>query len=160
LYVVAEDFPEARRALGDLASSDAADARALTLMAAIERGEGGSDTVVKGWLARALNAPRGPQWVCDNCHQIHSDWVPVCSSCNSLDTLSWKAPPRTEVASATGTQMLPLIVGAPTEQPAEDIPEAELLDGPDEAETVAPEASDTSDVVEAEVAEDKKAAAS
>ena len=37
LNIVAEDFPAARRALGDLAER-APDARALTLMAAIERG--------------------------------------------------------------------------------------------------------------------------
>ena len=41
--------------------------RALTIMAAIERGEGSSDEVVRGWLTKALPAPRGPQWVCDKC---------------------------------------------------------------------------------------------
>lgn len=130
LNIVAEDFPSARRALGDLTVSEDADARALTLMAAIERGEGSSDSVVKGWLARALNAPRGPQWVCDNCHQVHADWMPVCSSCDSLDTLSWKVPPRGELVSATGTPMLPLIVGLPSDDaPAQDdLPEAELLE--------------------------------
>ena len=71
LNIAAEDFPEARRALGDLVET-AADARSLTIMAAIERGEGASDAVVKGWLARALNAPRGPQWVCDACNHIHA----------------------------------------------------------------------------------------
>src|SRR6056297_1355779 len=73
LHIAAEEFPAARRALGDLAEVDA-DARALTIMAAIERGEGAADSVVKGWLARALSAPRGPQWVCDKCQHIHSQW--------------------------------------------------------------------------------------
>ncbi|MEX0280017.1 MAG: heme biosynthesis protein HemY [Arenibacterium sp.] len=161
LHIVAEDFPEARRALGDLAQSDEADARALTLMAAIERGEGASDTVVKGWLACALNAPRGPQWVCDNCHQIHGDWMPVCSSCNSLDTLTWKRPPRGEFTSATGTPMLPLIVGAPTEEPEEEIAEAELI----EADVEVDATTEVEDVVAEEVDdasadEDKKVSAS
>jgi len=111
LHIAAEDFPGARRALGSLAE-DEPDARALTIMAAIERGEGSSDAVVKGWLARALSAPRGPQWVCESCHHIHSEWVPVCENCQSFDTLSWTAPPAATVTSSTGIEMLPLIVGA------------------------------------------------
>jgi HemY protein len=82
LNLAAEDFPEARRALGDIVENEP-DARALTIMAAIERGEGSSDEVVRGWLTKALSAPRGPQWVCDKCNTIHSDWVPVCSSCDA-----------------------------------------------------------------------------
>lgn len=115
LHIAAEDFPGARRALGDLTESHP-DARALTIMAAIERGEGASDAVVKGWLARALTAPRGPQWVCDNCHHIHAEWVPACENCQSFDTLSWTAPPETTMTSSTGIEMLPLIVGTPEDQ--------------------------------------------
>jgi len=130
LNIVAEDFPAARRALGDVVQTNA-DARAYTLMAAIERGEGASDAVVQGWLAKALNAPRGPQWVCDNCHDIHAAWSPVCRNCNSFDTLSWQVPTTPEIASATGMQMLPLIVGALEDQAddaGDDIPEAELVE--------------------------------
>ncbi|MCE8544420.1 tetratricopeptide repeat protein [Ruegeria pomeroyi] len=111
LNIVAEDFPEARRALGDLLEHSP-DARAYTLMAAIERGEGASDAVVQGWLARALTAPRGPQWVCDNCQHIHAAWAPVCVHCNSFDTLSWRAPQVTDTSAVTTANMLPLIVGA------------------------------------------------
>jgi HemY protein len=111
LHIANEDFPEARRALGDLVESDPT-ARSVTLMAAIERGEGASDTIVKGWLARALTVSRGPQWICDNCHHIHADWKPICENCKSFDTLAWKSPPMSEVAMPGGVQMLPLIVGA------------------------------------------------
>ena len=111
LHIANEDFPQARRALGDLVESDPT-ARSVTLMAAIERGEGASDTVVKGWLARALTVSRGPQWVCDNCQHIHAQWGPVCTNCKSFDTLAWKTPPTAEVAMPGGVQMLPLIVGA------------------------------------------------
>lgn len=114
LNVVAEDFPEARRALGDLAETSG-DVRALTLMAAIERGEGASDAVVHGWLARAYAAPRGPQWVCDNCQHVHAAWAPVCENCEGFDTLSWKVPDVPDAPSATGIEMLPLIVGKPAE---------------------------------------------
>ena len=111
LNLAAEDFPEARRALGDIVENEP-DARALTIMAAIERGEGSSDEVVRGWLTKALSAPRGPQWVCDKCNTIHSDWVPVCSSCDVLDTLSWKEAPQNEMQTSTGIEMLPLLMGA------------------------------------------------
>ncbi len=142
LNIVAEDFPEARRALGDVVEKQG-DARAYTLMAAIERGEGASDTVVQGWLARALNAPRGPQWVCDNCHDIQPEWGPVCQNCGSFDTLSWQTPQTPEIASATGVHMLPLIVGAledktePEIEEAEDVPSEEVIEA--EVEPVRPD---------------------
>jgi|TARA_B110000908_G_scaffold111160_1_gene130396 HemY protein len=114
LHMANEDFPEARRALGDLFETDQT-ARSATLMAAIERGEGAGDAVVKGWLARALSLPRGPQWICGNCQHIHSEWAPMCENCDSFDTLSWKSPPQSEVAMPSGLQMLPLIVGTASE---------------------------------------------
>ena len=136
MYLAAEDFPAARRALGDLAEVEP-DARALSIMAAIERGEGASDAVVKGWLARALGAPRGPQWCCDNCQHIHAHWRPVCENCRSFDTLTWRAPPDTAVSTPTGLEMLPLLVGpgAPetdekTDSPdrGEVVPDAEIVE--------------------------------
>ncbi|MCC6305933.1 MAG: heme biosynthesis protein HemY [Rhodobacteraceae bacterium] len=117
LLIAAEDFPAARRALGDLVESHPT-VRALTVMAAIERGMGADDAVVRGWLARALTAPRGPQWVCDRCHSIHSAWAPVCGNCGAFDTLAWTAPVETQGHSPTRTEMLPLIVGTPAKAPA------------------------------------------
>lgn len=118
LQIAAEDFPAAKRALGNLTETDPT-ARNLTLMAAIERGQGADDAVVRGWLTRALTAPRGPQWVCDNCQHIHSNWGPVCTNCHGFDTLSWKTPPAGEVAMPGGTEMLPLLVG-PADTKAEE----------------------------------------
>lgn len=138
LFIASEDFPAARRALGDLVETSP-DARSLTIMAAIERGEGGSDAVVKGWLARALSAPRGPQWVCESCNHIHAEWEPVCSNCSSFDTLSWKSPPQSDIAAPTGVAMLPLIVGAIEDKSADEV-----------EDIVAEEA----DVVEAEIVEE------
>lgn len=112
LQIAAEDFPAARRALGDLAETHPT-ARALTILAAIARGEGQDDAVVRGWLARALTASRGPQWVCDKCHNIQSDWTPACDNCNGFDTLSWREPPHVATPMPNGTDMLPLIVGSP-----------------------------------------------
>ena len=133
LNIVAEDFPEARRALGDLAET-ATDARALTLMAAIERGEGASDAVVQGWLARALTAPHGPQWVCDKCNHIHAAWVPICENCKALDTLSWKTPQMPELSDAAGAHMLPMIVGtSQDETPTDTPPQVEAEETSDDA---------------------------
>ncbi|SHF06486.1 HemY protein [Loktanella atrilutea] len=125
LNIAAEHFPDAKRALGRLVTEDPT-SRSLTLMAAIERGEGADDAVVRGWLTRALTAPRGPQWICDNCQHIHAAWTPVCNNCAAFDTLEWKRPPSGEVAMPAGTEMLPLIVG---HTPATvTTPEMEVLD--------------------------------
>jgi HemY protein len=129
LNITVEDFPEARRALGDLASTHP-NARSLAIMAAIERGEGADDAVVRGWLARALSAPRGPQWCCDKCQAIHAQWVPVCDNCSGFDTLSWREPAEATGPSATGTELLPLIVGTPRAVKADE------PDGPEEAEVI------------------------
>jgi HemY protein len=129
LLIGAEDFPAARRALGDLAERRL-DQRVLTLMAAIERGEGSDDAVVRGWLARALTAPRGPRWICGKCQHIHADWTAICDHCGGFDTLDWAIPPDSAGPSATGTEMLPLIVGKPAaaERPAPDAGEGETID--------------------------------
>lgn len=130
LQIAAENFPEARRALRDLVET-APTARNLTLMAAIERGEGSDDQVVRGWLTKALTASRGPQWVCDKCQNIHAAWTPVCGNCGSFDTLSWKTPSSGEVAMPAGVEMLPLIVGQIADQSDEttdDTIDAEVID--------------------------------
>ncbi|WP_299152570.1 heme biosynthesis HemY N-terminal domain-containing protein [uncultured Tateyamaria sp.] len=138
LHLAAEDFPSARRALGDLVETDPT-TRSVTLMAAIEKGEGASDAVIQGWLARALTAPRGPQWVCENCQNIHTEWAPTCDNCSAFDTLAWKRPPASEVTMPGGTQVLPLLVGSAPDKTSEtavtviedtDVLEAEDLGNP------------------------------
>jgi HemY protein len=139
LHLAAEDFPEARRSLGDLAETEP-DTRVLAIAAAIERGEGASDAVVRGWLARALTSPRGPQWVCENCKTIHGEWTPVCNNCESFDTLSWTTPPQSETVLPAGAEMLPLIVGS-LEDKSDEPEEAEIVEPdpvPSPAEHAAP----------------------
>ncbi len=110
LNLAAEDFPTARRVMKGVVE-DHPTARAMTIMAAIERGEGADDSVVRGWLTRALTANRGPQWVCDHCQNVMADWAPTCDSCGNFDTLSWREPPGGAMPMANGAEMLPLIVG-------------------------------------------------
>ncbi|RBP96769.1 HemY protein [Rhodobacter sp. 140A] len=126
LLIAAEDFPAARRALGDLVETHPT-ARVLTIMAAVERGEGAEDAVVRGWLTRALTAPRGPQWCCDKCQNIQAEWTPICDNCGGFDTLSWREPAQAEMPLPHGAEMLPVIVGKPQAKPV-DIPEADLVD--------------------------------
>ncbi len=110
LNLSAEDFPAARRALGDLVTRKPT-ARVLAIMAAVARGEGDDEAVVRGWLSKALTAPRGPQWCCDKCQAIHAQWEPICGNCGGFDTLSWREPAERTGPSATGTELLPLLVG-------------------------------------------------
>ena len=146
LALAAEDFPAARKALGDLAETDPT-TRSLALMAAIERGQGAPDTVVRGWLAKALTASRGPQWVCGNCNHVHASWMPVCENCGAFDTLDWKTPPHAEDAGLAESAMLPLIIGrepemppaaephaAPQPEPLRPAPERPMRRGVDDAE--------------------------
>jgi len=111
LLIVAEDFPAARKAMAGLADTNLT-TRSLTIMAAIERGEGSPDKVVRGWLTKALSASRGPQWVCTSCKHIHAAWVPVCENCTGFDTLAWEVPPTIAQPASRSADMLPLIVGA------------------------------------------------
>jgi HemY protein len=127
LNIAAEDFPEARRALGDTATRHPT-GRSLALMAAIERGEGSAEEVVRGWLAKAVTAPRGPQWCCDKCQAIQVQWAPICDHCGGFDTLSWREPAEGAGPSATGSELLPLILGGPKPGPVERPPEEDFIE--------------------------------
>ncbi len=133
LHIANDDFPAARRALGDLAETKPT-ARSLTIMAAIERGEGAEDRVVRGWLARAVTASRGDQWVCGSCGHVHEDWRPICSNCESFDTLDWAEVSQSQAALTGTAQMLPLIVGAIEDTTAPEADEAEVLELTDPVE--------------------------
>lgn len=132
LALAAEDFPAARKALGDLAET-APTTRSLALMAAIERGQGAPDAVVRGWLAKALGASRGPQWICSNCNHVHVRWEPVCENCGAFDSLDWKEPPHAGDATM-GAALLPLIVGSdPSPEPEPDVAQNAAAPGVEDA---------------------------
>ncbi len=107
LALADEDFPAARRTLGNLHETDPT-ARSLSIMAAIHRGEGAGDEVVRGWLNKALTASRGPQWICGSCNKIHHAWAPKCDNCNAFDSMEWKSPPASDDVSQT-TRVLPFV---------------------------------------------------
>ena len=157
LHIAAEDYAAARAALGDLAET-APTARSLTIMAAIERGQGAEDHHVRAWLAKAVTASRGPQWTCEACGHVHADWHPVCEHCDRFDTLAWIEAPQSNAALAATAPMLPLIVGA-LERPQADAEEAEIvvIDPEEEDDEAAPEADPPEP--EAETEEDDRPSA-
>ncbi len=57
LALVAEDWSGARNSIEDLRETEPS-ARSCAILAAIARGEGESEDVVRAWLARAIGAPR------------------------------------------------------------------------------------------------------
>ncbi len=143
LNIAAEDFPAAKRALGDLAET-APTARSLAILAAIERGEGSDDSIVRGLLTKALTTSRGPQWICDNCQNIHSSWGPVCDNCGAFDTMAWKEAPKSEISMPSGADMLPLIVGP------KEASEIEDADSVETHEVITVVADDIEDAVDAD----------
>ncbi|MHA1128542.1 MAG: heme biosynthesis protein HemY, partial [Alphaproteobacteria bacterium] len=130
LALAEEDFPTARRELGDLAEEQPT-TRTLALMAAIEQGSGADESIVRALLAKALSASRGEQWVCSSCDHAHAVWSPTCERCNAFDTLEWTQSQQPD-ADAPMDAVLPLIVGARSELAVEE-PEAvdaEISDEP------------------------------
>ena len=130
LHLAAEDFPAARRALGDLAET-APTGRSLALMAAIARGEGAPEEVVRSWLARAVGAPRGEAWVCSACNSVHAKWAPTCSNCEGFDTLSWELPSQS-ADTGLADAMLPLIERPEPEAPESDEEPPEVMNPEEE----------------------------
>ena len=90
----------------------------------------------------ALTAPRGKQWICDTCQSVHEEWGPVCPNCGGFDTLSWRDAPHATTTLPHGAEMLPLIVGKPQIDEAEEVEEPVAEDA---------QVAETCDVEEAEV---------
>ncbi|MGA0540613.1 heme biosynthesis protein HemY [Neotabrizicola sp. VNH66] len=134
LLLAAEDFTAAEAALGAV-PEDHPTQRALAILAAARRGQGAPDEVVRELLARALTAPRGPEWCCEACAATHDRWGPVCSSCNGFDTLVWKDADRPHaLRPALRPELAPLLFApalgiqkpAPVAEPvAEEVVEPE-----------------------------------
>jgi len=127
LALAEEDFPAARRAIGDLAEEQPT-TRSLAIMAAIEQGSGADEALVRAFLAKALNASRGEQWVCSACGHAHSEWTPTCVNCKAFDTLEWKEAPKTDTDTPMDAVM-PLLVAARPEIANDDpVQDVEIID--------------------------------
>lgn len=125
LNILSENFPEARRAISDLIETDKANAKVYTLMAAIEKGVGSSDAVVKGWLAKAVTAKRSKRWICSNC-ESQSEWEPICKKCGEFSSLEWREERYENLESNDQSEILPLIIGENASMPDIQVDKAEL----------------------------------
>ncbi|MCB6177884.1 heme biosynthesis protein HemY [Rhodobacter sp. Har01] len=122
LMLLNEDFRGARRILGSLAEKHPTQ-RTLAILAAAERGLGTDDAEVRAILARALTASRGPQWCCDKCEAVQAEWNPVCRSCGSFDTLTWREPVASRQShTAVVADISPILTGAPQRAPTALLP--------------------------------------
>ncbi len=116
LAIADNDWRGARKALGDMAS-EKPNHRSLAMMAAIEKGEGSPEAIVRGYLARAVSAPRGAHWICDRCAASPGGWHAVCPSCGGFDTLAWR---ESGDEADLGGAMLPLMVDDAESKASED----------------------------------------
>lgn len=107
------DFAAAREALKPFLA-DGLTRRICLLMAEIEDGDGGTPGAVRGWLTRAVHAPRDPAWVADGFVSDH--WAAVSPISGRLDAFEWKIPPEDVAALAF-------------EDPADEADEALALSG-------------------------------
>jgi len=87
--IEAREWDEARTALEPLAE-DRPSVRVCMMMAEIEEGESGDRGRAREWLARALKAPRDPQWTADG--HVSEDWLPVSPATGELGAFTWRVP--------------------------------------------------------------------
>ncbi|MDC3080824.1 hypothetical protein OA385_00635 [Paracoccaceae bacterium] len=125
LNILSENFPEARRAIIDLIEANKANAKVYTLMAAIEKGVGSSDAVVKGWLAKAVTAKRSKRWICSNCDS-QSEWEPICKKCGAFSSLEWREERYENLETNDQSEILPLIIGENANIPDIQVDKAEI----------------------------------
>ena len=104
----ARDFARAREILMPLVTERPTQ-KALILMAELEEAESGDSGRARGWLARAVYAPRDPAWTADGV--VLEDWAPISPVSGKLDAVEWKVPlaelegPKMEIAAAELTPL-------------------------------------------------------
>ncbi len=89
--ISAEQWPAARDAL-ERATSFGATASVFRLLAEIERATGGSPDKIQDWLAKAVDAPADPTWLCRTTGETQATWAPFGPD-GKFDSLSWGSPP-------------------------------------------------------------------
>jgi HemY protein len=85
----ARDFVRAREVLRPVLT-ERPTRKALILMSELEEAESGDSGRARGWLARAVHAPRDPVWTADG--MVLEDWAPASPVTGRLDAVEWKVP--------------------------------------------------------------------
>ncbi len=97
------DFSRARQVLAPVLTKRPT-RNAFILMGELAEAETGDRGRTREWLARAVNAPRGPAWTADGV--VLEEWAPVSPVTGRLDAVEWKVPlaelegPKIEISAA------------------------------------------------------------
>jgi len=118
----AQAWDEARKALAPFIENRPSQ-RLCTLMAEIEQGDKGDTGRVREWLARAVRAPRDPQWTADGF--TSSSWLPTSPVTGELGAFQWKVP-----VELIGTEKE---IDFDFGEPAGPVVEAEFIEAPSSA---------------------------
>ena len=89
--VAAEQWPAAREAL-ERAVKLGATASVFRLLADVERATGGDPDKIQGWLAKAVDAPSDPTWICKATGETQASWSAFGPD-GKFDSLRWGSPP-------------------------------------------------------------------
>jgi HemY protein len=122
----AQEFAVAREAIKPLLKEPTR--RVAMMMAEIEQRESGDEGRAREWMARALRAPRDPEWTADGF--VSDRWMPVSPVSGRLDAFQWKVPlaelggPRDVIESVEDFAERPPVVVAPPAPPPAELPRA------------------------------------
>lgn len=105
------DHAEARAVLEPLAAQQPT-ARALDLLARLERTARGDERAATRWLAQISEAPPPAQWTCGRCGHVAARWSPDCPACHAFDGLGWRVP-------GAVPEILPPLLGDPGAAPTD-----------------------------------------
>lgn len=104
--LAADIWGEARRYLMALVASNQATQGAYRLLAKLERRESGDEKASMQWLAKAVEAPPDPAWLCSSCGGAHGRWQATCPSCNAFATLEWRSPGSSKQTTSLSSPLL------------------------------------------------------
>ncbi|MGI9508822.1 MAG: heme biosynthesis protein HemY [Geminicoccaceae bacterium] len=89
--VAAEQWPAAREAL-ERAVKLGPTASVFRMFADVERATGGDNDKIQGWLAKAVDAPSDPTWICKATGETSARWSAFGPD-GKFDSLRWGSPP-------------------------------------------------------------------
>ncbi|MGI9499357.1 MAG: heme biosynthesis protein HemY [Geminicoccaceae bacterium] len=89
--VAAEQWPAAREAL-ERAVELGPTASVFRMFADVERATGGDNDKIQAWLAKAVDAPSDPTWLCKATGETQASWSAFGPD-GKFDSLRWGSPP-------------------------------------------------------------------
>jgi HemY protein len=122
----AQEFAVAREAIRPLLKEPTR--RVAMTMAEVEQRESGDEGRAREWMARALRAPRDPEWTADGF--VSDRWMPVSPVSGRLDAFQWKVPlaelgePRDTIEDLESIPERPPAAVAPPAQATAELPQA------------------------------------